>query len=287
MSTHALAQSLAKRSPLEQWLGVPRWMKEAALGFLYWLALVTVLEPGNVMRGGTLPWDWEAVRLVVAGLLGASITPLVFGLARRFPIGGAAWRRRVAIHLASDGALAAGLVVAAGLLAAFFGFDRRPLAAALLDQLAVDGLLLFFALMGLTGLAHAHVFYRRAQRQAEPPAQPASGGLTMVPVKTRGRTIMLDLAEVGWIESQGNYLALHAGAATHLIRETSSRFEAALDPVRFVRIHRQTIVALNRIREIASLPSGDATVVLDDGTSLRMSRNFREAVKRRFETRGK
>lgn len=264
-----------------------RALREAALGFLYWFALVAVLEPGNIMRGGTLPWVWEAVRLVVAGLLGASITPLVFALARRVPIEGKAWWRQAVIHLASDAGLAVGLITVAGLLADLVGFDRRPLAAALLDQLAVDGLLLFFALVALTGLAHADLFYHRAQRATGVPVAPASGFLTTVPVKARGRSLMLDLVEVGWIESQGNYLALHAGAAVHLIRETSSRFEALLDPERFVRIHRQTIVALHRIKQIASLPSGDATVRLDDGTSLRMSRRFREVVKRKFEARGK
>ncbi|HEY1613038.1 MAG TPA: LytTR family DNA-binding domain-containing protein [Rhizomicrobium sp.] len=281
-STHAMTEPGIQRR-----LRIPGPLREAALGFLYWFALVAVLEPGNVIRGDTLAWQWEAIRLVVAGLLGASITPLVFALARRFPIEGAAWWRRAGIHLASDAGLAVGLIVIAGLIAASLGFDRRPLAAALVGQLAVDGLLLFFALAGLTGLAHAEFFRHRAQRAADVPVTPASGGLTTVPVTTRGRTIMLELAEVGWIESQGNYLALHAGAATHLIRETSSRFEAALDPERFVRIHRQTIVALRRIKEIASLPSGDATVILDDGTSLRVSRGYREAVKRKFEARGK
>ncbi len=54
-----------------------------------------------------------------------------------------------------------------------------------------------------------------------------------------------------------------------------------------MRIHRQSIVALDRIREIASLPSGDATVTLDDGTRLRLSRGFREAVRAKFEARGR
>ena len=54
-----------------------------------------------------------------------------------------------------------------------------------------------------------------------------------------------------------------------------------------MRIHRQTIVALDRIKEIASLPSGDATATLGDGTKLRMSRGFREAVKAKVEARGR
>src|SRR6185437_770500 len=98
-----------------------------------------------------------------AGLLGAAITPAVFALTRRFPIEGEARWRRAAIHGLGDAGLAASLIVAAGLLAALTGLDRRPLAAALRDQLAVDGLLLFFAVVALTGIAHAVLFYRRAQ----------------------------------------------------------------------------------------------------------------------------
>ena len=260
------------------------WPQEVALGFVFWLALVLTLEPGNVMRAATLPLGLEAIRLIGAGLLGAAITPAVFALTRRFAIEGEARWRRAAIHLASDAGLAAGLIVAAGVLAFAFGLDRRPLVEALIDQLEVDGLLLFFAVVALTGIAHAILFVRRAQSATDAPL-PAAGAryLTAVPVKTRGKVSLLDLGAVGWIETQGNYLALHEGAAAHLIRETSAGFEAKLDPARFMRIHRQTIVPLDRIREIASLPSGDATVTLDDGTKLRMSRGYREAVRARFE----
>ncbi|HXC53808.1 MAG TPA: LytTR family DNA-binding domain-containing protein [Rhizomicrobium sp.] len=261
------------------------WASEFALGFAYWLALVVVLEPGNVLRGATLPLGMEAARLAGAGLLGAAITPAVFALTRHRPIEGEARWRRAALHLGCDLCLAALLIVAAGVLAALFGLDRRPLPVALADQLAIDGLLLFFAVAALTGIAHALLFQARAQSAGSAPPAPAAGYLAAVPVRTRGRVLLLDLAQVGWIESQGNYLALHDGAASHLIRETSVRFETLLDPARFARIHRQTIVALDRIREIASLPSGDATVTLDDGTRLRMSRGFRDGVRKQFEAR--
>jgi two-component system LytT family response regulator len=261
------------------------WLQEILFGFFYWLALVVVLEPGNVMRSQTLPLGQEALRLAGAGMLGAAITPLVFALTRRFPIEGEMRLARAAIHLAGDAALAAALILAAGVLAWLTGIDRRPLGTALLDQFAVDGLLLFFAVAALGGIAHAVLFFRRAQNATGAPPPAAAGYLGSVPVKTRGKVEMLPLSDVGWIGTEGNYLALHAGAAAHLIRETSVRFEAKLDPARFMRIHRQTIVALDRIRAIATLASGDATVTLDDGTELRMSRGFREAVKAKFEGR--
>jgi DNA-binding LytR/AlgR family response regulator len=261
----------------------PGRLQELSIGFVYWLALVVVLEPGNVMRAdGGLPLWPEVARLVAAGALGASITPAVFALARHRPIEGEGRWTRAAIHVAAATGLAVALIVVAGVLAWAVGFDRRPLAAAIADQLAIDGLLLFFAVAALDGIAHAVFFYRRAQSAADAPPEPAAGHLTRVAVKARGRLSLLDLAEVAWIEAQGNYLALHAGDATHLIRETLARFEAKLDPARFVRIHRGAIVAAPRIRTIAMLPGGDATVTLDDGSAVRMSRSYRDAVTARL-----
>jgi DNA-binding LytR/AlgR family response regulator len=264
-----------------------RLARELGFGFVYWLALVLVLEPGNVLRAeGALRLWPEVLRLVAAGALGAGATPAVFALARRLPIEGERRGRRIALHAAADAGMALLLIVVAGVLAWMSGLDRRPLAPAIGDQLAIDGLLLLFAVAALDGIAHAFFFYRRAQSAADAPPGPAAGYLVQVPVKVRGRLILLDLADVAWIEAQGNYLALHEGGAAHLIRETLARFEAKLDPARFARIHRGTIVAVARMHEIAALPGGDATVTLDDGTDLRMSRSYRDAVRKRFETRG-
>lgn len=264
---------------------LPTWLREFLLGFAYWLALVVVLEPGNMMRADeALPVGREVLRLMCAGILGASVTPLVFALARRLPIEGPARWMRAGLHLLAAAGIAVGLIAVAGVLALIAGIDGRPLGMALLEQFEADGLLLFFAVVMLDTIAQALFFFRRAQDALDAPVA-AKGHLTRVPVKARGRVTLLDLAEVGWIESQGNYLALHAGRATHLIRETLAAVEPKLDPARFVRIHRQTIVALDRIRAIASLPSGDAMVILNDGTELRMSRGFREAVRNRVEAR--
>ena len=259
------------------------WSKELGVGFFYWLALVLVLEPGNILRAdGALAFWPEAVRMVAAGALGAGVTPAVFALARRRPVEGEGRWWRIALHAAADAGLALVLIVAAGVLAWMAGLDRRPLVPALGDQLAVDGLLLFFAVAALDGIAHAFFFYRRAQSAADAPPAPVVGYLTLVPVKTRGRLTLLDLADVAWIEAQGNYLALHAGGSAHLIRETLARFEAKLDPARFARVHRGAIVAVARVRAVAALPGGDAHVTLDDGAVVRMSRSYRDVVMERI-----
>ncbi|MBS0469865.1 MAG: LytTR family transcriptional regulator [Proteobacteria bacterium] len=258
---------------------------EFAIGFAFWLGLVVVLEPGNILRaGGALPLGREVARLTAAGLLGALVTPVVFALARRWPVEGEARWARATLHAGCDAGLAILLIVLGGILAWLIGFDRRPLLVALESQLVVDGLLLFFAVVALDGIAHAALFYRRAQSAADPPLPPASGYLSQVTVKARGTMTILPLADVAWIEAQGNYLALHAGGAVHLIRETLAKFESRLDPERFVRIHRGSIVALTRVRTIETLPGGDAMVMLEGGDAVRMSRSYRDTVAARIST---
>ena len=256
------------------------WRWELALGFVYWLAFVLVLEPGNVLsalrNGASLPVGREILRLLGAGVLGAAVTPLVFALTRRFPVeGGPRWRNAT-IHAACDFVLAAAMIVVAGLLASL-GLDRRPLWHALREQLVVDGLLLFFCLIALTGIAHAVYFVRRAQDAthlpaAPPPGAPPESWLTRIPVKSRGQVALLDAADIDWIETQGNYLALHVGTAVHLIRETSLRLQARLDPDRFVRIHRSYIVNFERVVRIEPYGKDSRLAILADGTRLPVSR---------------
>jgi DNA-binding LytR/AlgR family response regulator len=149
------------------------------------------------------------------------------------------------------------------------------------SQFANDGLLVAFVIAGFTGLAHAHWFLQRRKSRER---SPAAAYLEQVTVRSRGGVVLLPLDDIDWIETQGNYLALHAGAATHLIRETSASFQAQLDPDRFIRIHRRTIVALDRVRALAPLGGGDAELTLGDGTKLRLSRSFREPVQARLES---
>jgi two-component system LytT family response regulator len=81
--------------------------------------------------------------------------------------------------------------------------------------------------------------------------------------------------EIDWIRADGNYVQIHANGTRYLHRETLSHLLAALDPARFLRIHRGVIVNVERIREVHPLFKGGAEVVLHDGTRLDLSRRFR------------
>ena len=111
----------------------------------------------------------------------------------------------------------------------------------------------------------------------------APRGLERLIVKTGGQLVFLKTEEVDWIQAEGNYVRLHIGGGSHLLRETIQSLDDGLDPRRFLRIHRSTIVNLDRVREIQPLVHGECRVVLTDGTKLTLSRGYRDRLSR-FET---
>jgi two-component system LytT family response regulator len=94
-------------------------------------------------------------------------------------------------------------------------------------------------------------------------------------VRTRDRFVIVPASEVLWIGSAANYAELHVAGATHLVRATMAELEAGLDPARFARIHRGTLVRLDCVREVVPASHGDYDVVLADGAVLKLSRRFR------------
>jgi hypothetical protein len=268
---------------------LPSWVREDGYGFLYWLAFLLVLEPGNAFRairsGHELAFEHETLRIIAASLLGASVTPVLLWLTRRFPLLGSGHWRHALFHAVGTAGLAFGLIVASCFLAGWV-FERKwlPSAAEIHDQFVSNWLLLVYALTALTAIAHAvHLFHRLGGATT---ATKTAKHLTRIPVKTRGRLTFVDLADVDWIETQGNYLALHAGSTVHMIRETATRFEAKLDANRFVRIHRRAIVAVDRVREMQPAANGDAILWLVDGRALRASRRYREAIRKKWSGHG-
>jgi two-component system, LytTR family, response regulator len=97
-------------------------------------------------------------------------------------------------------------------------------------------------------------------------------------VRGDSRVRLIEASRVDWIEAADNYVVLHVGSDTHAVRETMTRLAAELDPERFVRIHRSTIVQLDRIAELRPSFHGDFVVSLKDGTRVNMSRAFRQHV---------
>ena len=95
-------------------------------------------------------------------------------------------------------------------------------------------------------------------------------------IRDHGKLHFVLVADVDWIESRANYLRLHAGRRTHLIRMGISEVARRLDPRRFVRIHRTKIVNIERVVQLTHVVNGDYDVFLTDGTRLRLSRSYRQ-----------
>jgi two-component system LytT family response regulator len=105
-------------------------------------------------------------------------------------------------------------------------------------------------------------------------------------VRSNESTRILQVADVDWFETYGNYVRVHVGRGTYLIRTTATQLMEELDPHRFARIHRRYLVNLDRVVEIQPWFGGDAVVVLRDGTKLRLSRFYKEAFNARMLNEG-
>ena len=94
-------------------------------------------------------------------------------------------------------------------------------------------------------------------------------------IRTGGRVVFLDLDEVDWIEAAANYVKVNVGKDSYLLREAISRISEKLDPDRFVRIHRSTIVNIAKIKELQPCDSGEYIAILKNGKGLSCSRTYR------------
>jgi two-component system, LytTR family, response regulator len=168
-------------------------------------------------------------------------------------------------------------------------FDQYALQA--FEVHALDFLLKPFSAQRFKS-ALSHAREQLAQRRATtmgrqllewlPEIQKREPILDRLVVKSSGRIYFVRVADVDWCEAAGNYISLHVGQQSHLIRETMNHLEARLDPNQFVRIHRSTIVNVDRIQELRSSFNGEHVVLLRSGTRLALSRGYRDALQARL-----
>lgn len=102
--------------------------------------------------------------------------------------------------------------------------------------------------------------------------------LNRVVIKTSGRVVFLRVQEIDWVEAAGNYVRIHFGEQSHLLRETMNALETRLDPEQFLRIHRSVIVNIDRIKEMQPAFHGDYYVILKNGRQLPLSRGYRDKI---------
>ena len=99
--------------------------------------------------------------------------------------------------------------------------------------------------------------------------------LERIVVKSAGRIFFLDVEQIDWIEAADTYVRLHVGRESHLVRGTMNRLETKLDPNKFLRVHRSTIVNMKRVKELHPLFHGEYEITLYDGTRISSGRSYR------------
>ena len=107
-------------------------------------------------------------------------------------------------------------------------------------------------------------------------AKPERQFLGRIPVRNGERTVFVKTAQVDYFEAAGNYVVLHTGKENHVVRETLTALESKLDPKKFARINRSTIVNTDQIKEVQPLFKGEHVVVLHNGKQLPLTRGVRE-----------
>jgi len=98
-------------------------------------------------------------------------------------------------------------------------------------------------------------------------------------IKDGQRIVRVDIEAIQWIDAAGDYMCIHAGADTHVLRATMHDLEQRLDPRRFQRVHRSTIVNLARVKEMRPHLNGEYFLVLDSGHQLKLSRSYKDKVR--------
>ncbi len=109
--------------------------------------------------------------------------------------------------------------------------------------------------------------------------RPAQKTQDRLVIRSGGRVFFLKVEEIDWVEGEGNYVRIHVGKLSHLVREKMSDLESRLDDARFLRIHKSTIVNTEQIKEIQPLFNGAHVVLLRDGTRLTWSRGYRSRLR--------
>jgi len=139
------------------------------------------------------------------------------------------------------------------------------------------------------GHAREHLAKRRAKADVPEAAgteqareTQAAGRRNRLMVKAAGRIHFVRTSDIDWCEAAGNYVRMHVGHQEHLVRDTMGHLESQLDGLQFMRIHRSTIVNVDRIQEMQSSFNGEYVVLLRNGTRLTLSRGYRDAIHARL-----
>jgi len=107
----------------------------------------------------------------------------------------------------------------------------------------------------------------------------------ILPIRDDAGTVRVDVTTIDWIDAAGDYMCVHADGRTYVLRETMKSLESVLDPKIFQRVHRSTIVNVQRVRRLRPHTNGEYFLTLDDGQEIKLSRSYRDRVDQLLQRR--
>ncbi len=239
-------------------------------------AYVEFADSGHRIGLGRAVVHEAASHIMVAALL-----PAIYWLHRRFPLG--ACPRNILSVTRTVGMTGLRLLWFVGLMGERYSF---PLTAdRLFYEFSKD--IVNYAMLSAAVVALRYILERKpSSAPALPPTLPSTLPATAAALPERfavrkrgGNEVVVEVADIDWIEAAGNYAVLHVGGDTFEIRSSLSKLEAELDPKRFVRVHKSHMVNIARVTEVTPWISGDWRIRLQDGAEVNLSRRYRQ----RFE----
>jgi hypothetical protein len=261
------------------------WRLPATWGVLFVVSVITRTYVGvsdEARRGHIVGYGRILVDEITSHLVVAALLFVLYWLHRRWPLGE---RRNLVIHVAAvvpfsllhtGGMAALRLIWFNAIAGVDYSFPLTP--DRLQYEFAKD---LVTYLMLTTGVVALNYLLRKAP----PPVQETQGAASATAperfaVRRRGGSeVMVEVADIDWIEASGNYAILHVAGDTFEIRSSLAKLEGELDAKRFVRVHKSHIVNIARVAEVTPWVSGDWRIRLQDGAEINLSRRYRQ----RFE----
>jgi hypothetical protein len=261
------------------------WRLPVLWGVLFVVSIVARTYVGvsdEARRGHLVTYGRILVDEITSHLVVVALLFVLYWLHRRWPLGE---RRNLFIHVAA--VVPFSLLHTGGMAALRLLWFNAVAGVSYSFPLTVDRLQYEFAkdlvtyLMLTTGVVALNYLLRKAPTPVErtPAVAPAPTPERFAVRKRGGSEVMVEVADIDWIEASGNYAILHVRGDTFEIRSSLAKLEGELDAKRFVRVHKSSIVNIARVAEVTPWVSGDWRIRLQDGAEINLSRRYR----RRFE----
>ncbi len=231
--------------------------------------------------GHRLGYDQALAVETASHIVVAALLPAIYWLHRRWPLRGGP--RNILVHVAAvvPFSVAHTLGMSGLRLLWFVGLMGQPHSVPLtwdrmLYEFSKD--IVNFAMLSAAIVAIRYVL-ERAPAPAAVPMDEGTRPERFAVRKRGGNEVVVEVADIDWIEAAGNYAILHVGGDTFEIRSSLAKLESELDPRRFVRVHKSHVVNIARVAEVTPWVSGDWRIRLQDGAEVNLSRRYRQ----RFE----